>query len=773
MRKLCSLVLGEHFREENSLQYSIVMPYKETDKKMFNDCLDSLNNQTFKDFEVLFIHDGDSNLHDEIKNINFNYKVLESTVSSNPQYYRNRGIKEAMGEYILFMDSDDYLHPNSLSYANEIINEEHDFVVKLGVKNTHYTKSLTFKENTRSFYKPETSEKLRKLLTDINKENVSNSEFINKLYELELVKHSYNNIKQNKFLDNINYRLKSNGLIINRQFIIDHELEFDTTNSLYGDIPFVIRLYNLVDRIKQTKVKLYFKLIHNDSISYPSHTQKFKETKSYYKLLAYDKALNYCPNLNLARKLKGFATREYLYYVCKSEDFRNSFNNVKPIYSILRDLLNKPSKRLKINVRHKLEINAIKNREYRKAYNKSRRRVKLYNTYKFLKPKNERYRKKVIQKNIFTKLPIRKDLVVYESFLGKNYSDSPKAIFEYLKSSDSDKFKHVWILNNKDILEDYPILNDENVKIIDRFSWEYFYYVTVAKYFILNMRQPKWLVKKKDQTILSTWHGTPLKRLVFDMDNVTSASKSYKQDFYQQSRNWDYLIAANKYSEQIFERAFKYPTSNILTYGYPRNDILSNYNQEYKNKVKQKLNIPTDKKVVLYAPTWRDDEYHGVGQYKFSLNLDLEQMRQELGEEYIVLLRMHYFISDRLDISEYEGFAFDFSKYNDVNDLYIVSDILITDYSSVFFDYANLKRPILFYTYDLDKYKDELRGFYIDMEKDLPGPLLFDSLEVINNIKNIEVVNNNYKERYEAFYNKFCLLDDGKATKRVVEKVIK
>ncbi|HLR59968.1 CDP-glycerol glycerophosphotransferase family protein [Staphylococcus cohnii] len=83
-------------------------------------------------------------------------------------------------------------------------------------------------------------------------------------------------------------------------------------------------------------------------------------------------------------------------------------------------------------------------------------------------------------------------------------------------------------------------------------------------------------------------------------------------------------------------------------------------------------------------------------------------------------------------MSEYEGFAFDFSKYNDVNDLYIVSDILITDYSSVFFDYANLKRPILFYTYDLDKYKDELRGFYIDMEKDLPGPLLFDSLEVIN-----------------------------------------
>lgn len=143
-----------------------------------------------------------------------------------------------------------------------------------------------------------------------------------------------------------------------------------------------------------------------------------------------------------------------------------------------------------------------------------------------------------------------------------------------------------------------------------------------------------------------------------------------------------------------------------------------------------------------------------------------------MGEEYIVLFRMYYFILDRLDILEYEGFVFDFFKYNDVNDFYIVSDILIIDYFLVFFDYVNLKRFILFYIYDLDKYKDELCGFYIDMEKDLLGLFLFDLLEVINNIKNIEVINNNYKERYELFYNKFCLLDDGKVIKRVVEKVI-
>src|SRR5699024_4421147 len=172
-------------------------------------------------------------------------------------------------------------------------------------------------------------------------------------------------------------------------------------------------------------------------------------------------------------------------------------------------------------------------------------------------------------------------------------------------------------------------------------------------------------------------------------------------------------------------------------------------------------------------PTWRDDQYHGPGQYKFVLQLDLNRLREELSDENVIALRMHYFISDNLDLSEFEGFAFDFSKYNDINDLYIISDLLITDYSSVFFDYANLKKPILFYTYDLNKYKDELRGFYIDMLNDLPGPLLYNTDEVIQNNENIENVKKYYESKYKEFYQNFCNLDDGNATKRVVEKVIR
>ncbi|WP_338029561.1 CDP-glycerol glycerophosphotransferase family protein [Gracilibacillus alcaliphilus] len=230
-------------------------------------------------------------------------------------------------------------------------------------------------------------------------------------------------------------------------------------------------------------------------------------------------------------------------------------------------------------------------------------------------------------------------------------------------------------------------------------------------------------------------------------------------------------MAANKYSEQIFESAFMYPREKMIKYGYPRNDILKNYTEEYSDQLKEKLHIPPYKKVILYAPTWRDDEYHKIGQYKFQLQLDLHLLQQELGEEYVIILRMHYLISDHIDLTDFSGFAYDYSSYNDINDLYIVSDLLITDYSSVFFDFANLRRPILFFTYDIDKYKDMLRGFYIDMENDLPGPLLYTSEEVLDSIKRIAQIEREFLTKYNEFYDTFCAFDDGRASERAVQQL--
>lgn len=212
--------------------------------------------------------------------------------------------------------------------------------------------------------------------------------------------------------------------------------------------------------------------------------------------------------------------------------------------------------------------------------------------------------------------------------------------------------------------------------------------------------------------------------------------------------------------------------NTMLETGYPRNDILHAPDRDkLAFEIRCKLGIPSDKKTILYAPTWRDDEYYGKGQYKFELQMDLDYMKEKLGDEYVLLLRTHYFIADALDVSALGGFALNLSKYDDISELYLISDILITDYSSVFFDYANLKRPMLFFTYDLEKYRDVLRGFYIDIEKEVPGPLLFTTEEVVEAVKNIASIEKEYAARYEVFYNRFCEWEDGHSSQKVVESV--
>ena len=288
------------------------------------------------------------------------------------------------------------------------------------------------------------------------------------------------------------------------------------------------------------------------------------------------------------------------------------------------------------------------------------------------------------------------------------------------------------------------------------------------------MKQPLSVPKREDTVLLETWHGTPLKRLAFDLNDVVGGVSNYKDKFYRQKENWDYLLSDNPFSTEKFQSCFMYPKEKILEYGYPANDPLYAPDREERaRKIKEKLGIPADKKVIMYAPTWRDDNYYEIGQFKFDLDLDVNRLEKEFGDEYVLLLRLHYLVVEALDMSKYGKFAVNGSAYDDVTDLYLITDILITDYSSVFFDFANLKRPVLYYTYDLERYRDVLHGFYLSMEDDIPGPMLLTNDEVVDAIKNIDQVQEKYKDRYEEFYNRFCCIDDGHATERVVSKIFK
>ncbi|MDG2794259.1 CDP-glycerol glycerophosphotransferase family protein, partial [Vibrio parahaemolyticus] len=280
--------------------------------------------------------------------------------------------------------------------------------------------------------------------------------------------------------------------------------------------------------------------------------------------------------------------------------------------------------------------------------------------------------------------------------------------------------------------------------------------------------------KPRHTTYVQTWHGTPLKKLARDMNEVYmpgTTTEKYKMNFQREVRNWDYLLSPNTYSTKIFQRAFQFE-KNVIESGYPRNDFLYvNNNCKKIDELKKKSGLPLDKKIILYAPTWRDDQFYTKGRYKLDLQLDLNLLQKKLGSDYIILLRMHYLIAEQFDLEPYSGFVYDFSHYSDINELYILADLLITDYSSVFFDYGNLKRPIIFYAYDMDLYRDKLRGFYFDLEKEAPGPVVLTTKDVLEEIMKFARHGlGEFEKKYDAFYDNYCYLEDGFASKRVVEK---
>ncbi|PLT31045.1 hypothetical protein CUU66_04365 [Peribacillus deserti] len=368
------------------------------------------------------------------------------------------------------------------------------------------------------------------------------------------------------------------------------------------------------------------------------------------------------------------------------------------------------------------------------------------------------------------KLPAKKNLVIFESFLGKQYSCNPRAIFEYIEKHHPE-YDMYWSVDKRYT----SVFDKEGIPYLKRFSLSWLLNVPRAQYWVSNSRMPLWIPKPKHTTYLQTWHGTPLKKLAADMKEVHmpgTKTENYKRNFLAESSKWDYLISPNPYSTEIFSRAFAVDKSKIIESGYPRNDILyTGLNAENITDTKKRLGISLDKKVVLYAPTWRDDQFYSVGKYKFELQLDLNNMKQELGDDYVILLRLHYLIADDLDLSAFKGFAYNLSRHGDINELYLISDLLITDYSSVFFDFANLKRPMIFYVYDIETYRDKLRGFYFDFESQAPGPLVKTTEEIIAEIKMFESNGFNPGESMEEFNNKFCGLEDGRAAQRVVERV--
>ncbi|MEW9502286.1 bifunctional glycosyltransferase/CDP-glycerol:glycerophosphate glycerophosphotransferase [Jeotgalibacillus marinus] len=700
---------------------SVIIPVYNTEIYLKNS-INSLINQTYSNWEAVVINDGSTDdslsIIREYEKQDKRIKCIDLKGNFGVAYARNIGLDSATGDYIYFLDSDDTLDQCALKLL--ISNIEHHDVI-FGVFNQkRETVNLTLPVEHSINYTD----------SDLMFQNES---VLNKLFKRELIE---------KF-----------------------NLRFNEKYQIYSDLTFLLPLLEHLKSVPSITGWMYKKQWRIDPDSPKSLSQSDDVVKvREYVVRFNDLSVNFIENPIILKFIcKQFASYydNYLLSILEQENIREQV--IAELSTVVK-FIDTHSVSIRGNYLIKKELKAIKNKNGKQLSILLKLHKFLRIARHSLKGRQKAYQ--TLYKHVLTKLPMQKKTIVFESFLGKNYSDSPKNIYEYLVKEKKD-FKYIWIFGQpgKNIPGD--------AKQVKRFSFAYYYYMARAKYWVSNSRIPKVLNKREGNVYLQTWHGTPLKRLVFDMNEIHSANPNYKSDFYMQSRRWDYLISANSYSSEIFSRAFKFE-KHMFEYGYPRNDILHSPNKQLlMEKYKKQLNIPLDKKVILYAPTWRDDEFYKPGQYKFTLRFDLERLQRELGDEYVVLLRTHYFIADQLDTEGYEGFVFNVSKYDDIAELYLISDMLITDYSSVFFDFANLKRPILFFTYDLEKYRDTLRGFYIDMESELPGPLVFTNDEIIYSIKNINKVQEQYKEKYDEFYERFCNWEQGIASKRIADTVFK
>ena len=334
-------------------------------------------------------------------------------------------------------------------------------------------------------------------------------------------------------------------------------------------------------------------------------------------------------------------------------------------------------------------------------------------------------------------------LILFNSFGGKKYDDSPKAIYEYLQQDERFKgFKFVWAFHEpeKFTVPGATVIKTDNLK--------YFTTAMKAHIWITNSGIERGLSFEKEGTIyFNTWHGTPIKYMGSDEYRIAPSHMPVCK--------YDRQNAQSKFEADIFSRVFNIPYERMLVCGYPRNDVLVNNDRTTQIKYKNKIGLSIDKKVILYAPTFREYERDSARNCVLKPPIDFEKWKAILGEDYIVLMRCHYEVARLLNYPENESFVRDVSDYPTLNDLILASDMLISDYSSIIFDYSIIDRPIIVYTYDYETYREK-RGMYFDIRKELVGGSVTEDelLDIIKNLDEQETIEKvrNFRNKYVTAY---------------------
>lgn len=358
---------------------------------------------------------------------------------------------------------------------------------------------------------------------------------------------------------------------------------------------------------------------------------------------------------------------------------------------------------------------------------------------------------------IFKKFKVKNNKIIFES--GRGLVDgNVKAVYDYIVENNINDFECIWLINkNTDISSlrkgDYVYYK----------TFKSYYHLATAKYWIRSQSIGSILKKKKEQVYIQLWHGNGvMKKMGYDV------SDNKERPVVDHVKEWDYYIANDKYDAKVIQSSTGYNKNiDVLGMACVDNSIKKANDKTFKKELLVKLNIKEKhKKIIIYAPTFRDFDLD-----KNEINVPIEKLKDL--KDYLILVRLHPLVREKInkDIFKHKNII-NACEYPDCSDILAIADILITDYSSIIYEYSPLNRPIIFYPYDYEKYVELRGGFYLDYKQELPGPICYNEDELLKVLENIDKNKSKYNKKLIAFNKKYNYLSDGKASKRFVDKLI-
>lgn len=373
---------------------------------------------------------------------------------------------------------------------------------------------------------------------------------------------------------------------------------------------------------------------------------------------------------------------------------------------------------------------------------------------------------------VFYVFPVKENCILFSSFEGRQYSCNPKYLFKKITEEFGQKYSYVWVLNNKKSADYEYLLQDgleQKLKTVRFFSLSHFYYYLTAKYIISNLNIEPVIPKRKKQIFLATWHASgAYKNMDFSQTLKASLYKVSARDY--RAKKIDKFVSGCQAFTRVYTKTWNVNENKFLNCGLPRNDLFFEAEESLnrkKSEIRARLNLSEEYGYVLFAPTYRGLNNHNHKSFRFDIDVKalLEICEKRFNKKFILLLKNHVDTDSSNNLKD--ELVRDVTWYSDMQELLLVSDILITDYSSSIWDFALLEKPGFLYTPDLQDYLNE-RGFYTPIEK-WPFPFATSNEELRELIESFNEEKN--KKKIAGHFDLLGSFENGSACQKIIKEL--